>query len=320
MGETEIRILSRSADGTEHHIGESPYQVLVEEAFEVQVVGELPLSPPGASVPPDEIRVRAARGGKNYGYVTILTNDAFCHGALVMQFTLLETRTLYPDIVCLVTHRVTESCRLLLRHSGFVLQEVATLSNPNVGHKSHFGDVYSKLHVFSLVQFDKVVYLDADMMVLHNIDHLFEYPALSAAPEINPPALFNSGLMVLKPSRALFESLMALAPLVPSYDKTDQGFLNEVWMGKWHMLPYTYNFLKDRGALPDRFDGFVARNLSDVYVVHMVGEKPWHCRYDHECNAQGRLSARLWNLWKENFQRMCGRADRPLACTHRSTL
>jgi len=30
------------------------------------------------------------------------------------------------------------------------------------------------------------------MLVLRNIDHLFEYPALAAAPEINPPALFNS--------------------------------------------------------------------------------------------------------------------------------
>jgi len=49
---------------------------------------------------------------------------------------------------------------------------------------------------------------------------------------------------VLEPSKEVLEELMRLAPLLPSYDKTDQGFLNEMWMGSWHMLPYTYNFLK----------------------------------------------------------------------------
>jgi hypothetical protein len=49
---------------------------------------------------------------------------------------------------------------------------------------------------------------------------------------------------VLEPSKEVLEELMRLAPLLPSYDKTDQGFLNEMWMGSWNMLPYTYNFLK----------------------------------------------------------------------------
>lgn len=62
--------------------------------------------------------------------------------------------------------------------------------------------------------------------------------------EINPPMLFNSGVFVLEPSKRLFNYLMSVAPYLPSYDKTDQGLLNEVYMGAWHALPYTYNFLK----------------------------------------------------------------------------
>ena len=58
-------------------------------------------------------------------------------------------------------------------------------------------------------------------------------------------------------------------------------------MGKWHMLPYTYNFLKDRGALPDRFDGCVVRGSGRECAVMtelvLPGEEsvPW-CGCDRE--------------------------------------
>ena len=29
----------------------------------------------------------------------------------------------------------------------------------------------------------------------------------------------------------------------------------------------------------------MARDLGEVFVIHIVGEKPWHCRHDHECNS-----------------------------------
>jgi hypothetical protein len=34
--------------------------------------------------------------------------------------------------------------------------------------------------------------------------------------------------------------------------------------------------------------------------------------------AQGRLSRTLWNLWKQKFDEMCARVERPLTCTHRA--
>lgn len=42
-----------------------------------------------------------------------------------------------------------------------------------------------------LEQFSRVIYVDADMLVLRNIDELFDSEPLSATSEINPPILFN---------------------------------------------------------------------------------------------------------------------------------
>ena len=46
---------------------------------------------------------------------------------------------------------------LLIYESADMALEVPIVSTPNVGHKEHFADVYSKLNVFALTQFDKVL-------------------------------------------------------------------------------------------------------------------------------------------------------------------
>jgi len=39
---------------------------------------------------------------------------------------------------------------------------------------------FSKLNIWKIVDYDKLVYLDADTIVLENIDNLFNYEELSA--------------------------------------------------------------------------------------------------------------------------------------------
>ncbi len=52
---------------------------------------------------------------------------------------------------------------------------------------------YTKLHVWNLVEFEKVVYIDADALVLQNVDELFSRPGFAAAPDVFPPDKFNAG-------------------------------------------------------------------------------------------------------------------------------
>ncbi|KAJ6417019.1 hypothetical protein OIU84_002834 [Salix udensis] len=73
------------------------------------------------------------------------------------------------------------------------------------------------------------------------MDIFFAYPQLSASP--NDKVLFNSGIMVIEPSRCLFEDMMAKSKKLRSYNGGDQGFLNEVFTW-WHWLPVTLNYLK----------------------------------------------------------------------------
>ncbi|KAJ0014426.1 hypothetical protein Pint_19887 [Pistacia integerrima] len=128
---------------------------------------------------------------------------------------------------------------------------------------------YSKLRVWQLIEYEKVIFIDADLLVLRNIDKFFSYPQLSAAG--NDGSLFNSGIMVIEPSLCMFEKLMVKSFKVASYNGGDQGFLNEIFTW-WHRLPSKINHLKVFRTL-DNKDGNndEHRIPENLYAIHYLG-------------------------------------------------
>jgi len=65
---------------------------------------------------------------------------------------------------------------------------------------------WTKFKIFDLIEYDKIVFLDADIMVLKNLDHLFELPHMTAALDGEYFNLwegwphFNSGCLVIEPN------------------------------------------------------------------------------------------------------------------------
>ena len=62
------------------------------------------------------------------------------------------------------------------------------------------------------------MFLDADTLVLQNIDELFDREELSAAPDIGWPDCFNSGVFVFVPSLDTFKNLLDMARQTGSFD------------------------------------------------------------------------------------------------------
>lgn len=100
----------------------------------------------------------------------------------------------------------------------------------------------------------------------------------AAAPEMMPPDTFNTGLMVVWPSRALHKRVMDARSSVASYDGSDQGFLNALfsdWFVAGQRLPFHYNVLQSISWFyPPGWD----RMLSSMKLLHFCGDasmKPW---------------------------------------------
>ncbi|KAB2058845.1 hypothetical protein ES319_A11G262000v1 [Gossypium barbadense] len=78
-----------------------------------------------------------------------------------------------------------------------------------------------------MTNYKKVVYLDADTIVVKSIEDLFKCEKFCA--NLKHSERLNSGVMVVEPSEAVFNDMMSKVNTLPSYTGGDQGFLNSYY-------------------------------------------------------------------------------------------
>lgn len=216
-------------------------------------------------------------------YITMMTNgDGYAPGVEALGRSLAATGTRERRVV-MVTADVSLAARERLGAQGWEIREIEPVQNPLSGKQllfPRFGSVFAKLRAWELTEFDKMVWLDADTVVLHNVDELFTRPEISAAPDFLVPDQFNSGVMVLEPSHATFARMMDALAATQSYDGGDQGFLND-FFGDWyagsgdHRLPSGYNihhfiyqFMHGHPTLKHKVE-------KTAKIIHYTVQKPW---------------------------------------------
>ncbi|KAI8873132.1 nucleotide-diphospho-sugar transferase, partial [Ramicandelaber brevisporus] len=228
-------------------------------------------------------------------YVTLVTSTDYVPGVETLAFSLRESGTSRP-ILCLATPAVLTDANIksrMLRAFDAIVE--VDLIDSRAFHqlqllgRPELGVTFTKLHVWNLTQFKRAIYLDADTLVLRNIDDLFTRDlgtlGIAAAPDVGWPDCFNSGLFVCEPNAQTFVALKAMAAARTSvgggsFDGADQGLLNEFFRG-WSTSPPA-NRLAFTDNLPvsgayDYAPAFVRFGCS-ARVVHFIGPglaKPW---------------------------------------------
>lgn len=271
-------------------------------------------------------------------YVSLLTTDDYIDGILVLCFSLQRVKSRYGCLV-LITPNISIRCRSMLHAHAITYKEVQPVCNPTdirIGHRWY--PTYTKLRVFGLAEWDKLVYLDADMLILENLDHLFEYPHMSATnaggmlPEKYHWKHMNSGLFVATPSTSLLTDMLSQVGNIeiltsggtaekPNFG-SDQDFLNAYyhdWPERAELhLDHKYNILHYHLDAYNRHFGYtLAHGTKRVAVVHYGSYlKPWNLAADviHRLRSAEALSLeenalRLWLLMKERSEPASGARD-----------
>jgi alpha-N-acetylglucosamine transferase len=218
-------------------------------------------------------------------YVTTLCNgDGYLPGVEVLGKSLEASGSTAPRIV-LLTSDISGAARGRLTALGWQLRDIEPIENPAADRLlfPRFATVFAKLRVWELVDFDRVVLLDADTLVLKNVDDLFERREFAAAPDFFLPDRFNSGVMVLEPSADTFRRMIAALSAAGSYDGGDQGFLN-TFFADWYAMPvnhrlpvgynmahFIYQFLRGHPTLEATLE-------REAKIVHYMVQKPWETR------------------------------------------
>lgn len=206
-----------------------------------------------------------------YAYVTILS-DEYLKGALALNQS-IKDRCQYPLLV--LCYDVSKETQEILRQNEIEFRMVPMITSPFESAK--YRGVYTKLHIFNLTEFDKIIFLDSDTIVVRNIDRLFELDSEFAATALKGVALittqFSPGLMLVKPDAEKFNELMALRLTTPTYDGGDQGFLNVVFANKWYRIPDEYHVTK---RIFMYHKNMWNELRSSMCVIHYPSAKPWH--------------------------------------------
>ncbi|XP_042516337.1 inositol phosphorylceramide glucuronosyltransferase 1-like isoform X2 [Macadamia integrifolia] len=155
-------------------------------------------------------------GSKSEAYVTLLYGDEFLLGVRVLGKSIRNTGST-KDMVVLVSDGVSDYAKKLL-------ETISLLANPNQVRPKRFWGVYTKLKIFNLTDYKKVVYLDADTIVVKSIEDLFKCNKFCA--NLKHSERLNSGVMVVEPSETVFNDMMSKVSTLHSYTGGDQGFLN----------------------------------------------------------------------------------------------
>ncbi|MFH0804096.1 MAG: glycosyltransferase [Candidatus Zambryskibacteria bacterium] len=265
----------------------------------------------------------------NHAFVSIITSDDYLPGLLVLHKSLVDTNTLYPFLV-LLTEDVSINIVSILDKNHIPYKIIKTkISNPTDVDRDHrWFPTYSKLNVFDQTQYDKVVYLDADMLILRNIDELFKYSHMSAViaggmlPGKSTHRHLNSGMFVLEPSHELFEDMTSKIGKIEklesggSTDKprhgSDQDFLNAYypdWPNKKELqLDHKYNIIH---YLLDEYNKSFGYSIEDgpkpISILHYASYlKPWNIsektKEELRSDPNKTLEFKAMQIWLDTYK------------------
>lgn len=219
-------------------------------------------------------------------YATILHSaHVYVCGAIAAAQSIRMTGST-RDLVILVDETISEYHRGGLEAAGWKIRTIQRIRNPKAERDAYNEWNYSKFRLWQLTDYDKIIFIDADLLILRNIDFLFEMPEITAIG--NNATLFNSGVMVVEPSNCTFQLLMEHINEIESYNGGDQGYLNEIFTW-WHRIPKHMNFLKhfwmgDEEEIKQMKTRLFGADPPVLYVLHYLGLKPWLCFRDYDCN------------------------------------
>ena len=255
-----------------------------------------------------------------YAYVTVLYgNNIYLTGALVLGYSLARTKTEF-DRVILVTPDVSELYRGFLKKIYTHIISIEYIeANPSLFTEgTRFREVFTKLSCIGLIQYQKIILLDIDMIVTNNIDHVFKLTAPAASlKHFNLPygqkvpssmicqdnrlvGSINAGFMLLEPNLEEWNDIQKdiLSEHTYKFKYPEQEYISLRYCNKWTSIIFNYNF---QFGLTRRVKKLHYK-ADDIYVIHYSSSyKPWNLLVTDEISGEEKAFSerhrKYYDLW-----------------------
>lgn len=247
-------------------------------------------------------------------WITLLTQPDYAVGVRALHKSLQNVDSAWP-LVVMVTENIDAATRQSLEQLGCQLRNVQPVG-PESSLKSsyanaRFSEVWTKLAAWQLTEFERLVFLDADMLVIQNMDELFDLAlnedeiAACHACRCNPNKIpsypkswrpencfysycqglehteepeevdnyLNGGFLVLKPDEAVYQDM--LEQLAALEDLSRYLFAEQDFLNDYYhqrWQPLPYIYNALK-TLPHQHPAMW--DLSEVKNIHYIIDKPW---------------------------------------------
>jgi alpha-N-acetylglucosamine transferase len=278
---------------------------------------------------------------EHYAHVAMLMRgERYLPGCLTVGAALRWHVHTRAALVCLVDDSVPMWARDMLARVYDRVPLVSRLraddsSFPQEVLSDDYRDMYTKLHIFDsqLLPYQRVAYVDADLLPVRSFDHLFTLPAPAAVIESVsplsqfawvrhmsdvrhgrpvPPAMLelssdqditggiNGGLLLVQPDRARFEEMVARVqrPMQEWGARHAELFARGIRYGFAEQHFLQVEFQDSWTAIDPRFNS-MRTDLPHSFGVHWtIGRKPWQ----NQSNPGRTVSQTLWSMAWETLR------------------
>lgn len=157
-----------------------------------------------------------------------LTDGTFdyLYGILAIHGALIRTKSKYSHNIMLMPD-VPQSQIDLFHYLGIGTYHIdGSEMDPFLSECGNCWTVtFYKLFIFNMTAFDKILYLDTDVGIMHydGIDELFGHPSPSAVSDRGGNHFeLNGGVLLVQPDRKLFQQLLEFMPRVRNAKQLDE--------------------------------------------------------------------------------------------------
>jgi len=233
----------------------------------------------------------------NYCFLSYLSNDRDYKGALMLNYMLKKYNSKYK-LACILLENVSKKVEDILQKSGIIIHKYHLLNSlQNLNFNNEYieylinKNYYGKFLIYDLMMYNKIIYLDTDLLIEENIDYLFNYECsnnkcymtydLQYNYETKDLVLlsdcFNSGVIIFEPNNEICNKLydkLKMFDDMRNLLNTDQDLfriLNNEKVIDVNHLNYIYNC----PAIISHY--FIKNNfIENPVIIHFtLSPKPW---------------------------------------------
>ncbi|HEY0740344.1 MAG TPA: hypothetical protein VGD40_02745 [Chryseosolibacter sp.] len=248
---------------------------------------------------------------ESFAYIIVVTEPAEVESAVVLSRSIQNTETIYPVVIVDAAQGTTDKFGELFNALRIKIVKLPSIENPNNLVDLTADRSYSKINVFALEEYSKIIMIDPGMLVIKNIDEVFGWPHMSAVncggmlPECQDWTNLNANLLVIQPDINVFDELKRYS----NFFRTRYGFqgLMQLYFNSWQQipslhLPHTYNvYASQYNRYNELFHYCIGPSLNPssnpIKVLNYRNMKTG--KLDGMSRDESSISVDLLNLWSE---------------------